>query len=94
MRKGVIGFTSNAGAWIQIELLVREIRVKADFIFPLLIRHAFDKHGDFAVLIVLDDNGLSERDDEGGLQADAHLRIAGHTVAERAGHVGNGAAKE
>jgi len=29
----------------------------------------FDEHGDFAVLIVLDDDGFAELDDEAGIQA-------------------------
>ncbi len=44
------------------------------------IFHALDEHGDFAVFIRLDDDGFAEVDDEGGVQADAQLRVGGSGV--------------
>src|SRR5690242_16550122 len=62
-----------------------------------LILHAFDKHGDGAVFVALDDCGLAELDDDGGLQTDTHLRVAGRvarSAAVAAGDVWHSAAQE
>jgi len=58
---------------------------------------AFDEDGDLAVFISLDDDGFAEVNNEGGVQADAQLRVGGRGIgaaAEGAGHIRHGAAEK